>query len=174
MLIQSEITRNPDSTWLSNYPRTIGMFPCNKCQICPFVHRTSIFKDAYDKETYEIHNLINCSTSCLIYMITCPCPKIYIGKTKRQLKVRIGEHLREINDKTKIPEKPLAKHFAQYYGGSSWAMKVKGIYILKLPPRRGNFDLILQKKEKWWIYCLKSLKPVGLNTELNLQPFLPT
>lgn len=174
LLIQSEFTRNQDSTWLSNYPWTLGMFPCNRCQICPFVQRTSTFKDAYDKETYEIHDLINRSTSRLIYMITCPCPKIYIGKTKRQLKVRIGERLREINDKTKIPEKPLAKHFAQYHSGSSRGMKVKGIYALKLPPRRGDFDRILQQKEKWWVYRLKSLRPVGLNTELNLQPFLPT
>lgn len=130
--------------------------------------------DAHGSETFEIRDLINCSTSRIIYMITCPCPKIYIGKTKRQLRVCIGEHLREINDKTKIPLKPLAKHFAQFHGGVSRAMVVKGIYALNLPSRRSNFDRIHLQKEKWWVYRLKSLTPVGLNTELNLQPFLPT
>lgn len=130
--------------------------------------------DALAKETYEIRDLINCSTSRVIYMITCPCPKIYVGKTKRKLKVPIGEHLREINEKGKIPEKPLAKHFALCHGGSSLGMKVKGIYALKLPTRRGDFDRILLQKEKWWVYQLKSLVPVGLNTELNLQAFLET
>lgn len=150
------------------------MFPCNKCQICPYVHRTSTFKDAHGNETYEICDLINCSTSRVIYKITCSCPKIYVGKTKRQLRVHIGEHLCEINDKSKIPEKPLAKHFAQYHGGNSRGMKVKGIYALKLPSRRGDFDCILLQKENWWVCLLKSLIPVGLNTELNLQAFLPT
>lgn len=114
MWIQSEFICKQDNSWLSNYPRTLGMFPCNKCQICLYVHRTSTFKDAHGNETYEIRDLINCSTSRVIYKITCPCPKIYVGKTKRQLRVRIGEHLGEIKDKSKIPEKPLAKHFAQY------------------------------------------------------------
>lgn len=51
-------------------------------------------------------------------------------------------------------------------------MRVKGIYALKLPTRRGDFDRILLQKEKRRVYRLKSLVPVGLNTELNLQPFL--
>lgn len=44
-------------------------------------------------------------------------------------------------------------------------MKVKGIYALKLPSRLGDFDRILLQKEKLWVYRLKSLVPVGLNTE---------
>lgn len=50
-------------------------------------------------------------------------------------------------------------------------MKNKGIYALKLPPRRGDFDKVL-KKEKWWIYKLRALAPLVLNTKLNCQVFL--
>lgn len=82
----------------------------------------------------------------------------------------IGEHMREI--KAKDPEKPLTQHFTQYYDGKLEGMSVKGIYALKLPPRRGDFNSILLQKEKWWIYKFKSLAPLGLNTELNLQVFL--
>lgn len=146
------------------------MFPCNKCQVCPFVDRTSVFHDVLGKNNYEIRDLINCSTKRVIYIITCPCLNIYIGKTKRPLKVRIGEHLREFDEKD--PEKPLAKHFVSCHRGCSVDMKVKGIYVLKLPTRRGDFDCILLQKEKWWIYELKSLTTQGLNTELNLQVFL--
>lgn len=35
MLIQSEFVKKPDVTWLADYPRAVGMFPCNRCQICP-------------------------------------------------------------------------------------------------------------------------------------------
>lgn len=69
------------------------MFPCNKCQVCPYVDITSTFQDALGQNNYEISDLINCSTIRVIYMITCPHPKIYIGKTKRSLKNKIGEHL---------------------------------------------------------------------------------
>ena len=97
---------------------------------------------------------------------------MYIGKTKRLLRVRIGEHLRGINEKIKTPEKSLAKHFAKYHNKDSSGLTVKGIYRLKLSSRRGDFDRVLLQKEKWWIYHLKSLAPTGFNTELNLQIFL--
>lgn len=82
MLIQSEFVKEPNHTWLSEYPRSLGMFSCNKCHVCPFVHRTSRFTDALGEKTFEICDLINFSTSRVIYLITCPCPKIYVGKTK--------------------------------------------------------------------------------------------
>lgn len=57
MLMQSEFIKEPDPTWLSTYPRTKGMFPCNKCQICPFIDRTQTFMDALEHERYEIRDL---------------------------------------------------------------------------------------------------------------------
>lgn len=66
----------------------------------------------------------------------------------------------------------MAKHFAQYHHGKTDGLKVKGIYVLKLPARRGDFNRVLLQKEKWWIFTLKSLAPLGMNTELNLQAFL--
>lgn len=74
--------------------------------------------------------------------------------------------------KEKEPKKPLARHFKEVHGGDPKGMKVKGIYALHLSPRRGDFDKVLIKKEKWWIYTLNSLIPYGLNTEMNLHIFL--
>lgn len=79
-------------------------------------------------------------------MLSCPCNKFYIGKTKRKLRIRIGEHLREMKEKE--PKKPLARHFKEVHGGDPKGMKVKGIYALHLSPRRGDFDKVLIKKEK--------------------------
>lgn len=154
------------------------MFPCTKCQICPFVDRTDVFKDAMGQKEYEIRDLINCSTTKVVYMITCPCPKIYIGKTKRALKIRMGEHLRDIKRewvverREKREKRLVAKHFVQYHHGKTDELKVKGIYTLKLPARRGDFNRILLQKDKWWIYTLKSLEPLGMNTEQSMQSFL--
>lgn len=157
ILIHSEFTRYQDPTWLSDYPRHTGMVPCTRCQICPFVDKTNIFKDALGQGEYVIKDLINCSTMKVIYMITCLCPKIYIGKTKRTLRIRIGEHLRDIRKERegvgeregekRKGERPVAKHFARYHQGKLDGLKVKGIYTLKLPARRGDFDCILLQKE---------------------------
>lgn len=95
---------------------------------------------------------------------------MYIGKTKRQLCIRIGEHLRDI--KKKEPDSPLAQHFLQFHQASTDRLKVKGIYALKLSNRRGDFDRILLKKDKFRIYKLNTLIPIDLNKELNLHVFL--
>lgn len=84
----------------------------------------------------------------------------------------LGEHMGEILDKN--TDQPMARHFAQFHKGNLSGMMVKGIYSLNLSPRRGDFDRVLQQNEKWWIFRLVSLIPLGLNTELNLQPFLET
>lgn len=67
---------------------------------------------------------------------------------------------------------PLAIHFADFHGGSRAGIRIKRIYILNLPSRRGDFDTILLQKEKMWIFKLKTLTPLGLNTECSFQPFL--
>lgn len=61
--------------------------------------------------------------------------------------------------KEKVPEKPLAKHFQKVHGGSMEGMRIKGIYALKLSPRRGDFNRAFLKKEKWWIYKLRAVVP---------------
>ena len=42
----------------------------------------------------KLQGIISCSTKYVIYLITCPCGKSYVGKTSRprSLKTRIAEH----------------------------------------------------------------------------------
>lgn len=74
--IHSEFVREPSSYWLLEYTRSKEMFPCNKCQISSFVDRTDTFLDTKRQmTTYEVKDLINCSTARVIYMFTCPSPR---------------------------------------------------------------------------------------------------
>ncbi len=43
--------------------------------------------------------IITCKTNNVIYMIQCPCNKMYAGETSRSLKERITEHRSAINSK---------------------------------------------------------------------------
>lgn len=77
---------------------------------------------------YTIKSFINCATTWVIYSIQCPCNKMYIGKSKRQLCILIGEHLRHIRQKE--PDSPLAQYFLHYHQASTSGLKVKGILAL--------------------------------------------
>lgn len=92
---------------------------------------------------------------------------MYVGKTKRQLRIRIGEHITSI--KKKDDERPLAMNFNQCHQGDPKRLMVRSISVLNLPTRRGDFDTILLQKD---LYTLGSLVPHGLNNECNLQTFL--
>lgn len=50
ILIHSEFVKSPTDNWLSTYPRSKGMFPCGKCQLCPLVDHTDTFVDPENRK----------------------------------------------------------------------------------------------------------------------------
>lgn len=94
------------------------------------------------------------------------------------MRIHISEHLRDIKrplnkyEKGREKENPLAQHFKDCHAGKTEGLKVKGIFVLDLPLRRGDFEEILLHREKYWIYNLNSLIPKGLNIECNMNVFL--
>lgn len=169
-LIHSEYQRSSTPNWLTQLPPLKGMFRCGRCSVCKYVERTNTFTDSDGKKLFKINNFINCNTTRVIYMLTCPCGKHYVGKTKRPLRVRVSEHIQSILGKD--DERPIPLHFLQVHGGKPDGLIFKGIYRLNLPQRRGDFDRILYQKEKMWIYNINSMHPQGLNNECNLGVFL--
>ncbi|OCT81171.1 hypothetical protein XELAEV_18027984mg [Xenopus laevis] len=95
------------------------------------------------------------STYPCLGLFTCPCGKAYVGKTKRQVKTRIGEHKRSIDncdlDKMKYVT-PISRHF-KTHGHNSKQLRW----------------LMLQ--EVLWIERLNTLAPMGLNEELSYSCF---
>ena len=89
--------------------------------------------------------------------------KNYVGKTKRELKVRISEHRSTIRCKNFTY--PVAAHFLEA-GHSISSLRYIGIEIVTLPRRGGDLDNLLLKRDAAWIFNLKTLAPFGL------KPFL--
>lgn len=150
------------------------MFPCGHCHICHFVEGTGNFTDADRQKVYSIKHFINCSTAWVLYILECPYKKIYVGKTKRQLGVRIGKHLSSIRNPRNQdnPERaPIAQHFDMFHNSSPDGLRVKGFFALTLSNHRGDFDTVLLLKEKVYFW-LQTMIPKGLNTEFSLQVFL--
>lgn len=133
--------------------------------ICGYVDRTNVFASSDGEKQIKICDFINCSTTQVVYMLTCPCGKAYIGKTKQRLKIRIDKYIGSIRKKN--DECPLALHFLQFHNGNPDWLNIKGIYALNFPLRRGDFDCILTQKEKMWTFHMGTLMPNGLHTECN-------
>lgn len=157
MLSRSEYFWSSDDSWLTSFPRSRGMFSCGHCQIC---HFSEVFTNADNTKIYKIKSL-NCATTKVIYSLQCPCNKIYIGKTERQLWVPIGEHLRGV--KHKELKSPLAQHFLLHHKSKPDGLRVRGINALQHSKREGDFDRVLLQKEKFWIYKLNAMIPNRLN-----------
>ncbi|CAJ0964054.1 unnamed protein product [Ranitomeya imitator] len=68
---------------------------------------------------FEIRAHITCATKGVIYYAQCPCQKIYIGMTSRELKIRVREHCLDIEKaRTNTDDntlKTLAKHFKKFH-----------------------------------------------------------
>lgn len=79
-LVHSEYNRPQRWDWLTSLPPLKGMYPCGRCHICKYVDRTDMFASSDGHKQFK--NFINCSTTRVIYMLTCPCGLIYVGKTK--------------------------------------------------------------------------------------------
>ena len=80
-------------------PLLDGNYKCNGCAQCNGTYKCRSFKHPQTGKSIPIKGVITCSTKAVIYLITCPCGKNYVGKTKRELKVRISEHLSTIRCK---------------------------------------------------------------------------
>lgn len=95
----------------------------------------------------------------MVYLLRCSCNLCYVGKTKCKLKTRICEHkhsIRNHDDKSSV-----ARHFNSHKHSLS-ELYCMGIETVKMPRRGGNIG------EAYWIHCLYTLIPSGMNKEILL------
>ena len=137
------------------------------CKYCRMISQGENVRSAFLEINYKAKLL--CRTSCLstnvIYMITClKCECQYVGETKRQLKRRMYEHLKTIQEHGKLGTlaTPVSTHF------NSVCKRPAKLNFQILETIRGNPDelsttLHRKQREKWWILTLRTLDPLGIN-----------
>lgn len=107
---------------------------------------------------------------CLVYMLKCPCGFVYIGQTKRNLKLRIAEHKASIRNNNM--EYAIARHYRDRNHGSASTLRFVGIERVMPNPRGGDIIKQLLKREAYWIHTLNTVEPYGLNEKQDLSVFL--
>lgn len=93
----------------------------------------------------------------------------YIGKSIRELRRRVLEHIGDIENKR---DTPVAKHMLGMHPKNPLCIKFCVVEMIKSKGRRGDVDKLLQQKETEWIYRMKTMSPSGLNDILSYKPFL--
>ncbi len=146
-----------------------GFYPCLKCAACKNVRKSCFeFRSCITERIYKIKQLVTCASTNVIYLLSCPCIKQYVGKTNRQIRTRIIEHMSAI--RRKDLKSPMARHFVEM---SYSVLDLNFVVIENLPQtrKRGNLEHRLLKECRW-IFDLKSLHPLGMNEDLSLNCFL--
>ncbi|CAJ0937639.1 unnamed protein product [Ranitomeya imitator] len=154
----------------------IGFFPCGRCKACANCVKTKKFTNFDGSKSYEIRSFLSCSSKGVIYHLTCPCGKIYIGLTTRELKIHIREHYLDIEKSKAVQDcanlKTLPRHYKKFHNSDPRCMQVKAIDQVSMGPRGGDLAKKLAQVESRWIYRLGTLAPQGLNENLGFGAFL--
>lgn len=168
MVVSSTYMETPKKTWLAKGIH--GNYRCGKCAHCSHTFDTKTFGHPHSGKKYPIKEFINCLSTHVVYMLKCPCGLMYIGQTKRNLKLRIAEHKGAIRNGNM--DYAIARHYKEKNHGSAASLKFIGIERIQQKPRGGNIIKQLLQREAYWIHELNTVEPHGLNELQDLSVFL--
>ena len=166
LVLKSRI--NSLAEFSSTHPGKIGKTFLNpvedcknaNCRYCSRMNKSKYFTSTYTGYRYTTKLRGHCTTRNLVYLITCTkCVKQYVGETKREFRFRMAEHVRDTRVKR---ETPVSIHFNEP-DHSSENMVFQIIHILPTDPEDDRSTIRRRQCEKYWIYQLHSLRPLGIN-----------
>lgn len=67
---------------------------------------------------YHMRHFTTCTTRDIVYLITCPCNKQYVGRTIRTFSIRVNEHITSI--KLGRTNHTVPRHFLQFHDENQW------------------------------------------------------
>jgi len=130
------------------------------CPIPGIFLRKNTFTSTTTARTYKKYHIGNCTTKNVIYMLTCiVCNQQYVGQTKRQFRIRIGEHLADIKHKR---DSPVSLHFNREHH-TVRSLRCEILEALKGDPEKDPSGLLRDRREQFWIHQLQSKHPNGMN-----------
>ncbi|OCT93721.1 hypothetical protein XELAEV_18011398mg [Xenopus laevis] len=156
-----------NTTWLTN--KTKGCYKCGSCMACAFIQKATCITGRLDIANFKIAQFINCKTVGVIYVTKCVCGKTYVGKTKREFRRRILEHVGDVKNSRNTT---VATHVNEVHNGNTGVMTFFGVEHFQPTSRVGDIDRKLLECEAKWIYWLNSKAPNGLDEGFTFSPFL--
>lgn len=130
------------------------------------------FQSTATDTIYHIKFFATCTTTHVVYLITCPCKKQYIGRTIRTFTVRVNEHISNIiAGKT---NHSMPKHYLRHHNKDPKGTVFQVIDKYTVPWRGGSSKRGVSRIETYWIYTLQTYVPYGLNVDWDINAFINT
>ena len=130
------------------------------CTIPGIFLKKNTFTSTKTARTYKKYHIGNCTTKNVIYMLTCiVCNQQYVGQTKRQFRIRIGEHLADIKHKR---DSPVSLHFNKELH-TVRSVRCEILEALKGNPEMDTSGQLRDRREQFWIHQLQTKHPNGMN-----------
>ena len=134
----------------------------NTCRYCPKLNTDGRILCSASGRTYMARFNVCCSSSNLIYCITCKrCGFQYVGQTKRELKERFSEHFLKITKND--PESEIARHFNSQHHMGLDDIVIHIIDFVYASPHTPKAKYLRDLLEFNWIQRLHTNAPMGLN-----------
>ncbi|CAJ0966766.1 unnamed protein product [Ranitomeya imitator] len=139
------------STQTNLFGEVQGFSPCKKCKACANTIKSKEFYNSDKTRTFSIRKYLTCTSQGVIYVASCPCNKLYVGMTTRELRIRIREHIRDIEKSKEAKEneqlKTLARHFQAVHNSDASNLRFMAIDQVTLGIRGGNLFRVLSQIE---------------------------
>ena len=140
-------------------PIVLSTKPCKQpsCVTCHHLNCDNYFRSTVSKKTYPIRQSFSCTSSNLIYLITClKCKKQYVGYTVTQLHDRINRHRSTIlTDQT--------RYFSIHFNFEDHSLRHISVQAID----SASTLVELKRLERFWILTLETYVPKGLNVTIG-------
>lgn len=132
-VVHSHYTPPPqEGTWLTR--QVLGTYRCGGCKACQYIWKT---KTTYNHRTgieYQSRYFANCKTPGVVYLARCDCPLFYVGKTTRELRRRILEHIGDIQHSR---DTPITQHMRSVHQKAPFTISFWALEVIKADIRGG-------------------------------------
>ncbi|OCT78255.1 hypothetical protein XELAEV_18029364mg [Xenopus laevis] len=127
----------------------IGTFPCLNCVCCHSIIKGGVVQHPTKGFNINLQHFASCNIECIVYMLKCPCGKVYIGQTYRPIKERIKEHRGNIKNfkVNTYTNTPVSRHFNQNRHNMS-QLKWLVLEVIQRPRRGGDTKKLLLQRVK--------------------------
>ncbi|XP_041424662.1 uncharacterized protein LOC121395364 [Xenopus laevis] len=171
ILCQNTAPKNEDKVFKGT-PK-IGTFPCLSCICCNSIIKGAHINHPATGKEIKLSTYATCSTNYVVYVLKCPCGKLYVGKTIRSVNTRIKEHKNAIRNfkANTYTDTSVSRHFSEARHNVC-QLKWKVLEVVPKMSKGGDRNNLLLQRESRWINRLDSTYPKGMNEQLNLACFL--
>lgn len=140
--------------------------PCESrfCHLNHFINEVTEVTSFSNKFVYKIGENLDCNATNIIYLITCKeCGQNYVGETSRSLRVRAGEHYKDILHFETRPKTSINQHFNENSKCMLQDFQINAIHRCPRLADKTETDKFRKKIEQFFIEKFKSYLPYGIN-----------